>query len=61
MDAVIRLLGAIRWRLRARERSALPGNLACGDMLIPASAELREYLERAARGKAVSIDGRPPA
>ena len=60
LDAVICLLVAIRWRLRPREHSAMLGDLASGYMVIPASAEVRGYLETAARAKGVPIDGRVP-
>lgn len=61
LDAVICLLVAIRWRLRPREHSAILGDLESGYMVIPASAEVRGYLENAARAKGVPIDGRLPA
>ncbi len=60
LDAIICLLVAIRWRLQPREHSAMLGDLASGYMIIPASAEVRAYLETAARTKGVPIDGRVP-
>jgi len=60
LDAVICLLIAIRWRLRQREDSAMLGDLASGYMVIPASADVRGYLETAARDKSVPVDGRVP-
>lgn len=60
LDAVICMLAAIRWRYRQREASAMLGDLASGYMVIPASADVRRYLETAARAKRVPIDGRVP-
>ena len=60
LDAVICLLIAIRWRLQPREHSAILGDLVNGYMVIPASAEVRAYLETAAPAKGVPIDGRVP-
>ncbi len=61
LDAVICLLIALRWRLQPREKSAMLGDLVSGYMVIPVSAEVRRYLEKAARTKGVPIDGRIPA
>jgi predicted RNase H-like nuclease len=61
LDAVICLLVAIRWRLRPRTDSVMLGDLETGYMVIPASADVRAYLMKAARLKCVPMDGLVPA
>jgi predicted RNase H-like nuclease len=60
LDAVICLLAAVRWRLRPRTDSVMLGDIETGYMVIPASADVRVYLMKAARRKGVPMDGLVP-
>jgi predicted RNase H-like nuclease len=57
---VICLLAAVRWRLRPRTDSVMLGDIETGYMVIPASADVRVYLMKAARRKGVPMDGLVP-
>ncbi len=57
LDSVLCVLVALRWRLSARAKSLLLGDLATGYMVLPASEAVRERLIVAARRFSVPIDG----
>lgn len=60
LDSALCVLIALHWRLRPREASLLLGDLTKGYMVLPASREVRAYLNRSAPKHSVTIDGAIP-
>ncbi|HEY3778016.1 MAG TPA: hypothetical protein VGL35_08150 [Rhizomicrobium sp.] len=56
LDSAICVLIALHWRLRPRAESIVLGDLDTGYMVLPASADVRERLDKPARKHSVPID-----
>ena len=57
LDAVVCAIIGYHWRFAPRAASIMIGDLALGYMVTPATDEVRERLERAARALGVPVDG----
>jgi predicted RNase H-like nuclease len=61
LDSAFCVLIELHWRLRPRESSVLLGDLTTGYMVLPASREVRKYLNTPAWKCSVQMDGKVPS